>query len=226
MCIDLVTSLDNLFQYSTHHHSENNNNKKLFFRYNLCFTLCLSPLVLSLYTMEKNLSSFYQAFMHMNKVTPISRLDSPSPLSLSPRKKCSKPITIFLVLCWSCSSSPGMICTEELRTGHHSRCASSVLSRREGPPPLTCWRCFSRVLFSLPQGHTAGLCSTWCPLGTHGSFSAKLQPLSPWPVLVAWSYSCLRTEIGISLCRTSWDSHWPISPSCLGPFELQQNHLG
>jgi len=113
----------------------------------LCFSLCLLPLVLSLYSMERSLalSSLlppHQAFKHVDKIPlrlPVSRLDSPSPLSLSPYKKPSKPLMVFLSLCCTCSGNLCLSCTGEPRTGHHSRCASPELSRREGSPALACW---------------------------------------------------------------------------------------
>lgn len=141
MCRDLVTSLDNLFQYSIHHHCFKKNQTK---GKKKCFsdkTSCASPYACCLLSfhyraMEKNLSlsSFHQAFMHMDKITPISSLDSPSPLSLSPHKKCSKLQLFSWPSAGTVPVAPSMICTEELSTGHHSRCASSVLSRGEGPP--------------------------------------------------------------------------------------------
>lgn len=150
------------------------------FRQNfLYFSLSL---VLSLYTMEKNLSQSsllpipHQAFIHIDSIPlnlPFSRLDNPSPLSISPYKKCSKPLIIFWVLWWTCSSSPCLSCTGELRTGHHS---SPVRSRGEGyhlPWPALPNAAQELLVFFAMRVHCL-LMFSLVSTRTHRLFSAKL----------------------------------------------------
>lgn len=45
------------------------------------------------------------------------------------------------------------------------------------------------------------------------------------PHSMYWCHSSPGAGLGTFLCRTSWDSGWPVSPACPGPPEQQHNHL-
>ena len=72
-----------------------------------CFSLCPLPLVLSLRTTKKSLapSSLHPPFRYLYQLVRsplsflVSRLNSPSSLSLASHVRCSTPFIIFVALC-------------------------------------------------------------------------------------------------------------------------------
>lgn len=95
-----------------------------------CFSLCTSPLVLSLNTTEKSLPQPLHNIL-MDRMPP-SRLflwlNSPRTLSFSLCSKCYKPSSILVKLCWPCISMC-FLSWEVQHWAQHSRYVSSGLSR-------------------------------------------------------------------------------------------------
>ena len=76
------------------------------------------------------------------------------------------------------------------------------------------------------QGHTAGLCSIFCPPGHPGPFLKSCFPESqPLVCTDAWGQSLPCAGLHTSLSWISLGSCCPISPACQGPSEWQHNHL-
>lgn len=65
-------------------------------------------------------------------------LNIPSSCSLSPQKRCSRPLLIVVVSAGPSPIAPCLCCTEEPRPGHSTPGVSSQAEQRERIPSLTC----------------------------------------------------------------------------------------
>lgn len=123
----------------------------LMFRWNLLyFTLCPLPLVLSMSTPEKSLSSFQPLFWYLQVSVgcPLSllfsRMKTPSSFSLSPIVEMFQSLHLHChVLLSSSICMPLLYWEGQNWTQQWPDMASPLLSRGEGSPPLACWQCFA-----------------------------------------------------------------------------------
>lgn len=117
-------------------------------------------LILSPGTIENSSLIFppsQQVFTHIDKILLsllFFRLNSPSSLCLSSYIRCSHSIVIFVVLCWTRSSM----------SVHLLSCVAqhilAALSKGEGCPPPTCWKCSPEFIFAARMHglHVANFC--------------------------------------------------------------------
>lgn len=106
-----------------------------------CQTLELSPNVCFLnLSMQDTQSKQEQLAFTVGNIL-LSRLNCPNSLCLSSEKRCFSPFIIFLALCWTVSSISMSLLY--WRAQHWTLILRfvSLVPRREGSPPLTCWWC-------------------------------------------------------------------------------------
>ena len=105
----------------------------------LCFSLCPLPLVLSLGTTGKWLAPFSLhppfRYVYTQLRSPwallFSRLNRLCCFSLSLYGRCFSPLTIFVGLCWVCSSMPLFLLYRGTQTGHSTPHVTSPAELRE-----------------------------------------------------------------------------------------------
>lgn len=106
---------------------------------------CLVPRHHGKESLSISFTSSLQIFVHPNEIPPLSlvfsRLSGPICPSLFSEERCSGFFITSVTLCWTSSTMcPCLSCTgEPMDWTQHSRNLSTVLSRREGSHPLTCW---------------------------------------------------------------------------------------
>ena len=114
-----------------------------------CMSVCACCLLFlslaSLRWMVHFLYSPHQRFIHIDEISLcllFSRLYSPSSHRLFLYDRCSSPFIIVVAQCWTCyNKSVSLLYQRPHDCTQHSWSALPVLSKGNGSPHLTCWKC-------------------------------------------------------------------------------------
>jgi len=148
---------------------------------NLASSICLPPTCWHLQTL---IQSPLSLLFH--------RLNRPRLFSLSSYGRCSRPLIIFVALCWTASRRSLSVLMWGPRTGHSILNMASLGQSRMGEsPPLTCW---PPLAFLASRAHCSK--GTCCPGPSLQSSSTAGHPLF-------WTDECHYSFPGASLYTCS-----------------------
>jgi len=205
---DSTTSLGNLFACSFTLTGEKC--CFMFRRMLLCFSLCLLPPAMPVDTTGKSLArlSLHPLFRHLYILMRLllslllSRLNSPSSLSLPSYGTWSSPYIILVALLWAVSSS-SILCWGCQNWMCCSRGSLASTEKRGRIMSLDVWL---KLLLMQPR----------LP-GSPGAFPLSCFPaVRPLAYIGVWSCSSSGVGLCTAFCWTSWSSWQTISPACWG----------